>query len=200
MRIGYARVSREDQRIERQIDALEKAGCERIFQERISGARKDRPELEKLLMTIRPDDTVVVLSLDRLGRSLIHLVELVNQLQGEGVQIESIQDNIDQHTATGRLHINFLAVMADWQRAWISEKTREGLESARARGRVGGRPKGLSKDDIHSMGILLSDPSMKVSDVAKRFGISRTTLYRYFPGGVKPKSPNETQSKGEGEA
>ena len=144
MKIGYARVSTKDQTVDLQLDALKQAGCERIYQEVASGAKTARPELDRLLVDIRTGDTIVIWKLDRLGRSLKHLVELVGKLAERKIGLLSLNDPVDTTNAQGRLVFNLFASLAEFERELIQERTLAGLSAARARGRVGGRPKGLS--------------------------------------------------------
>jgi len=143
MKIGYARVSTRDQKADLQVDALKQAGCERIYQDIASGAKSARPELDKLLANVRPGDAVVIWKLDRLGRSLKHLVELVGELAERKVGLQSLNDPIDTTHAQGRLVFNLFASLAEFERELIRERTQAGLSAARSRGRIGGRPKGL---------------------------------------------------------
>ena len=148
MNIGYARVSTRDQNLELQLDALTKAGCETIYQEKVSGASTSRPELERLLSQLRPGDTVTIYKLDRLGRSLKHLLQVVGDFQQLGVGLVSLTDAINTTSAQGRLMFNLFASLAEFERDIIRERTKAGLTAARARGRQGGRPKGLSKEAL----------------------------------------------------
>ena len=145
MKIGYARISTKDQNLDLQIDALEKDGCSRIYTEVMSGTKSERPKLQELVNNLRPGDVVVVWKLDRLGRSLKHLVELVNQFIQQDVGLRSLNDHIDTTTPQGRLIFNIFASLAEFERDLIQERTTAGLAAARARGRLGGKPKGLSK-------------------------------------------------------
>ena len=142
-KIGYACVSAKDQNLSLQIDALQKAGCEKIFQEKKSRAKRNRPELEKLLEQIRPNDVVVIWKLDRLARSTKDLINLVNEIQDKGAGLISLNDNIDTSSPQGKLIFHVFASLAEFERDVISERTKTGLTAARARGRVGGRKKGL---------------------------------------------------------
>ena len=148
MKIGYARVSTKDQNLDLQLDALSKAGCADtyIYREEVSGALRERPQLKKLLEQVREGDVVVIWKLDRLGRSLADLVQLVNEIQGKGAGLLSLQDSIDTTTPQGKLTFHLFAAIAEFERDLIRERTKAGLESARARGRRGGRPPGLSKE------------------------------------------------------
>ena len=146
MKIGYARVSSDDQNLDLQRDALNKAGCERVYEEKESGARADRPQLQRLMEALRSGDTLVVWRLDRLGRSLKHLVETVETLEAAGVGFQSTTEAIDTTTSGGKLVFHIFAALAEFERTLIRERTRAGLTAARARGRQGGRPKVLSED------------------------------------------------------
>ena len=144
MKIGYARVSTEDQGLDLQLDALKKAKCQKIYREKITGRTKDRPELQKLQENLRPNDVVIIWKLDRLGRSLKDLVQLVNEMQEKGTGLMSLHDNIDTMTPQGKLTFHIFAALAEFKADMIRERTKAGLDAARARGRKGGRPKGLS--------------------------------------------------------
>ena len=176
MRIGYARVSTQDQDLQLQLDALAQAGCEDIFSEKQSGATKERPVLEQCLRNLRKGDTLVVWRLDRLGRSLKDLVEIITALEGREVGFQSIKENIDTTSAGGRLIFHIFGALAEFEHALIRERTKAGLEAARARGRVGGRKPSLSKADIKKAAAMLRDPMITKTEVAKHFGVSRVTL------------------------
>lgn len=183
MKIGYARVSTKDQILDLQIDALTKDGCELIFKETASGAKTDRPELQKLLNHLRKGDIVVVYKLDRLGRSLKHLLEVVSELNTKEVGIRSINDAIDTTTPQGRLFFNISASFAEFERDLIRERTKSGLEAARARGRRGGRRQGMTKE-AEQKAILAEtyykEGKMGVNQIANEIGISKMTLYKYL--------------------
>lgn len=181
MKIGYARVSTRDQNLNLQIEALKKEGCEQIFSEKQS-AVKERPELEKMISILREGDVVIVWKLDRLGRSLKHLIDLVTMFRAKGVEFVSMNDNIDTTTIHGRLIFNIFASFAEFERELISERTKAGLEAARAKGRVGGRKKGLSKIAIGKAHIAfhLSQTDITVSKILKQLNISKSTYYRYL--------------------
>ena len=183
MKIGYARVSTRDQKADLQVDALKKVGCERIYQDIASGAKSARPELDKLLANARAGDTVVIWKLDRLGRSLKHLVELVGELAARKVGLQSLNDPIDTTHAQGRLVFNLFASLAEFERELIRERTQAGLSAARARGRVGGRPKGLpAKAEATAMAAetLYRERRLSVSAIGERLHISKSTLYSYL--------------------
>jgi DNA invertase Pin-like site-specific DNA recombinase len=174
MQLGYARVSTDDQDTRLQTDALERAGCKRIFREKASGAKADRPELARLLETLREGDMLVVWKLDRLGRSLSHLIELVAELEKQKVGLRSLTDNIDTTTASGRMFFHIMGALAQFERDLI--RTLAGLTAARAQGRFGGRPKALSPADLETArAAIAAGEDMHV--VARRVGVSRQTLY-----------------------
>lgn len=179
MRIGYARVSSDDQNLALQKDALQAAQCERVYEEKESGGKTDRPELLKLLEVLRQGDTLVVWRLDRLGRSLKHLIEIVEKLEAMGVGFQSLTENIDTTTSGGKLVFHIFAALAEFERTLIRERTRAGLKAARVRGRQGGRPKALSAEKQRIAQALRDDSSQDVGAICKTLGISRTTFYRY---------------------
>lgn len=183
MKIGYARVSTQDQNFQLQEDALNKSGCEILFKETASGAKADRPELDKLIEQLRKGDIVIVYKLDRLGRSLKHLLEIVDLLNKKGVGLQSISDSIDTTTPQGRLFFNISASFAEFEKDLIRERTKAGLEAARARGRKGGRRRGMSKE-AEQKAILAEtyyrEGKMSVIEIAKEVGISKMTLYKYL--------------------
>lgn len=183
MLIGYARVSTQDQNPQLQLDALKAAGCERIFVEKASGAQRDRPELMAALEYIREGDSLVVWKLDRLARSLKQLIETVEGLEGRKIGFRSLTEAIDTTSAGGKLIFHIFAALAEFERGIIRERTRAGLDAARARGKVGGRPRSLGAEEIRQAKALLADPEIRVEDVAKRLGVSEATLYRHLPGG-----------------
>ena len=176
MLIGYARVSTQDQNPDLQTDALAKAGCERLFVEATSGASIDRPELANALSHCRPGDTLVVWKLDRLGRTVRQFVAFVHELSERGVEFKSLSDSIDTGTPAGRFFFHVMAALAEMERDLIRERTRAGLDAAKARGRQGGRPPKLTADQVAHARKLIETES--ASDVAKSFGVSRSTLYR----------------------
>lgn len=182
MLIGYARVSTQEQHLHLQLDALHKTGCERMYQEKVSST-KERPQLARLLESIREGDTVVVWKLDRLGRSLKELIGLINAFQAKGVGFRSLNDAIDTTTAQGRLVFNIFASLAEFERDLIGERTKAGLLAARARGRQGGRPKGMTKearDKAQAVRTWYEKREKSAQEIAKLLGISRATVYRYL--------------------
>jgi DNA invertase Pin-like site-specific DNA recombinase len=183
MKIGYARVSTRDQNLDLQVDALKDAGCERIYQDVASGAKTVRPALDKLLDQLRAGDVLVIWKLDRMGRSLKHLVELVGNLMARKVGLLSLNDPIDTTSAQGRLIFNLFASLAEFERELIRERTQAGLSAARARGRVGGRPKGLSPQaEATAMAAetLYRERRLSVAAIAQKLHVSKSTLYSYL--------------------
>lgn len=183
MKIGYARVSTKDQSLNLQLDALKKEGCKQIFHEVVSGAKTERAELDRLLSQLREGDILVIWKLDRLGRSLKHLVQLVHELNEKGIGLQSINDPIDTTTSQGRLIFNIFASLAEFERDIIRERTQAGLKAARARGRVGGRPKGLSpnaQQKAIAAEALYKTQNLSVAGICKNLSISKATLYKYL--------------------
>ena len=197
MLIGYARVSTSDQRLDLQKDALSAAGCERIFTDTASGAKTQRPGLAEALQFCRPTDTLVVWKLDRLGRSLPHLVETVRDLIARGIGFKSLQENIDTTTSTGKLIFHIFASLAEFERDIIRERTEAGLSAARARGRKGGRPKGVDEKKKKAALSLKKDPERSVKEICEIVGISRNTYYKYTGTGATSESRDNIQKSGE---
>lgn len=184
MLIGYARVSTQDQRPELQRDALQAAGCERLFEEKASGAARERPQLLAAVAFMREGDTLVVWKLDRLARSVKQLIETVEDLEdleARGMGLRSITETIDTTTSGGKLIFHIFAALAQFERSIIRERTTAGLIAARERGRVGGRPRALNEADIAAAKMLLGNPAITTKDVAKRLGVSLSTLYKHIP-------------------
>lgn len=176
--LGYARVSTAEQDPALQHDALAAAGCARVWTDVASGGKDDRPELADLLERLLPGDTLVVWRLDRLGRSLPHLLATITDLEGRGVGFRSVTESIDTTTATGRLVFAIFGALAEFERQLIRDRTLAGLASARARGRVGGRPSVMTPARVAAARALLSQPGASVASVARDLGVSRPTIYR----------------------
>jgi DNA invertase Pin-like site-specific DNA recombinase len=176
--IGYARVSTEDQKLDLQRDALGQLGCHRVFEDRASGARADRPGLVSALSHLRRGDTLVVWRLDRLGRTTYQLVNLLEQFGREGIKLRSLQDGIDPTSVMGKAMRQIGAVFAEMERNLLRERTKAGLAAARARGRLGGRKPRLSADGLDTARRLMADPLLTMGEIASRLGVGRTTLYR----------------------
>jgi len=183
MKIGYARVSTKEQSFDLQLDALRKAGCKKIYQETVSGAKAARLQLDLMLDNLRAGDVLVIWKLDRLDRSLRHLVELVHGLMEKEVGLKSLNDPVDTTTPQGRLSFNLFASLAEFERDLIRERTQAGLSAARARGRRGGRPRGLPSSaevTAHAAETLYTEHKLSVRQIADRLGISKSTLYAYL--------------------
>jgi len=185
MLIGYARVSTQDQNLDLQIEALNKADCKKIFDDKISGSRAERPGLAKALEMLREGDTLVVWKLDRLGRSVKNLVDLVGDLHKQGVQFKSLTDAIDTSTPSGRFFFHVMASLAEMERELTVERTRAGLEVARQLGRKGGRKRQMTDSKIESAKKLLAS-GVPPRNVAKNLGVSVPTLYRWIPASTQP--------------
>ena len=180
MLVGYARISTTDQNLDLQRDALKAAGCERTFTDTASGAKTERPGLTQLLKESRQGDTLVVWKLDRLGRSLPHLVETVREMEAQGIGFKSLQENIDTTTSGGKLIFHIFASLAEFERDLIREWTNAGLSAARARGRRGGRPRGVMDTNKQKAALALkNDTSRSVSEICEILGVSRNTYYKY---------------------
>jgi DNA invertase Pin-like site-specific DNA recombinase len=185
MRIGYARVSTEEQNEDAQLDALNAACCEKLYIEKCSGKSKNRPQLERMIDALRKDDIIVVQRLDRLGRSLKDLIELLDGFKSQGVQFISLNESIDTTSAVGELAFHIIASVAQFERQLISERTKAGLASARARGRKGGRKEKLTSNDIKKAQAMLLDPEMTKAEVARHFDVSRPTLNKALERNAK---------------
>lgn len=182
-RVGYARVSTIDQHVHLQLDALKEAGCEKIFVEKASGAQRNRPELQAALAYMRENDVLVVWKLDRLARSIKHLIETVEGLEARKIGFCSITESINTTTCGGKLVFHIFAALAEFERSLIRERTNAGLTAARARGRKGGRPAGIKPKELQMAKAMLRDPQITMNEVAERLGVSPATLYRHLPGG-----------------
>jgi DNA invertase Pin-like site-specific DNA recombinase len=179
--VGYARVSTLDQNPDLQLDALRAAGCTRVFTEKVSGAKEDRPQLAAALDFMRPGDTLVVWKLDRLARSMKQLIGLVEELQARGIGFRSLTETLDTTTAAGELVFHVFGALAQFERSIIRERTNAGLKAALARGRKGGRRPKVKDEDIRAALALLRDPEISVRKAAARLGLSVSTLYRHAP-------------------
>ena len=180
MLVGYARVSTQDQNLELQLAALKKVGCKKFYQDQISGTKNNRPGLQLALEVLRKGDTFVVWKLDRLGRSVKGLVDLINQLHQKEIHFKSITDNVDTSTPSGRFFFHIMASLAQMERELVAERTRAGLAVAKVQGRVGGRKRKMTKSKIESAKKLLAS-GMLPKDVARNLSISIPTLYRWIP-------------------
>jgi len=183
MKIGYARISTRDQSLELQVDALKAAGCEKIYQEVASGAKTARLVLDDLMRNLRAGDTLIIWKLDRLGRNLVHLRQTVEELKNREVTFISLSEEINTTTAQGMLFFNFFGMIAEFERGMIVERVNAGLKSARARGKLGGRPKGLSGKAIEKAQIaesLYRDKSLSIRIICSQLGIGLSTFYRYL--------------------
>ncbi len=185
MLVCYARVSTTDQNLDLQKDALIAAGCQRLFTDTASGAKAERPGLAQALRECRPGDTLVVWKLDRLGRSLPHLVETVRELLERGIGFKSLQESIDTTTSGGKLIFHLFASLAEFERDIIRERTHAGLSAARARGRKGGRPKGVDEKTRAMVQRLSQDKGLSIAEICQMLRISRATYYRYLAGGAQ---------------
>ena len=185
MFVGYARVSADDQRLDLQADALAGAGCEKVFTDKLSGAKADRPGLADALAFARTGDTLVVWRLDRLGRSLKDLIERVGELDARGVGLRSLRECVDTATPAGRLVFHTFGALAEFERDLLRERTNAGLQAARASGRVGGRNPKLDARQIAMAARLMKGLETRAKDVASMLGITTAPLYRFVsPGGI----------------
>ncbi len=181
---GYARVSTEQQNLDRQLDALKKYGVDMIYNEKMTGTKRDRPELTKLLDRMTEGDTVVIESLSRLGRSTKDLIELTELFQSKGVHLVSLKESIDTSTSTGKLLFTLMSAIAQFERDVIADRTREGLNAARARGRKGGRPK-IDTDAVKKAIKLYNTGEYSLKEIEDLTGIKKSTLYRNLPKKVE---------------
>lgn len=184
MLIGYARVSTEEQNLDLQTDALKKAGCEKTFIDKVSGAKSERKGLNAALEMLRPGDVLMVWRLDRLGRSLKHLIELVTELEQKEIGFRSLTENIDSTTTGGKLVFHLFGALAEFERNLIRERTKAGLAAARVRGKKGGRREVMDEKKIRQAQALMTDPNNTITDICKTLGVGRTSFYKY----VKAKS------------
>lgn len=180
MRIGYARVSTQEQNLDRQLDNLRAAGCMKIYQEKMTGTRTHRPEYDKMLDALRPGDVLVVDSFSRLSRSTKDLLEVVDRLTAADVQLVSLKENLDTTTATGRMMLTMLSALSQFERDLIAERTADGLKAARARGRVGGRPKAGNEQTKAAALALYDANTLTNAQIAAQCGVSVATLNRWI--------------------
>jgi DNA invertase Pin-like site-specific DNA recombinase len=181
MKIGYARVSTSEQNLDMQVDALQKAGCERIETDKASGAKLERPGLDKLINDVlRKGDTLVVWKLDRLARSLRQLIDLVERLQSRGIELITLQESIDTTSPAGKLTYHIFAALAEFERDLIRVRTQAGLEAARARGKIGGRPQKLNSKQIDLARKLYREKQHSIMEICELIGVSKPTVYRYL--------------------
>ncbi len=180
MLVGYARISTADQNLDLQLASLKDMGCEKIYQDQISGTKTSRPGLEMALELLRKNDTLVVWKLDRLGRTVKGLIDLVNRLHQREIHFKSITDNVDTSTPSGRFFFHVMASLAQMERELMAERTKAGLAAARAKGRVGGRKRKMTQSKIESAKQLLANGILP-KDVAQNLGVSVPTLYRWIP-------------------
>ena len=180
MKIGYARVSTEEQNLDRQLDSLKEAGCSKIIKEKITGIKKDRPELDKLMEHLREGDLIIISDLTRLSRSVKDLFSLVDQIEKKGANVKSLKESwMDTSTPQGKLMFTIFAGISQFERDLISQRTLEGLAAARSRGRNGGRPKKDEKALILALK-MYQEKSYSISEITKATGVSKTTIYKYF--------------------
>ena len=178
MKIGYARVSTQEQNLDLQIDALTAHGCEKIYQEHKSGKNTERPELESCLKALRAGDLLCVNKLDRLGRNLADLIRIVSDLEKQGIGFVSLSENIDTSTPSGVLTLHIFSALSEYERSLIRERTNAGISAARDRGRIGGRPSKLTGKNLAMAKDLMANKDNDVTEIAKKFDVSRATLYR----------------------
>ncbi len=184
MMIGYGRVSTSEQNLDLQLDALKKAGCERIFTDKMSGTKAERPGLDEALAYAREGDSIVVWRLDRLGRSIKNLIDVIKTLEDRKVGFRSLSESLDTTTSGGRLVFLIFGALAEFEVNIIRERTRAGLAAARARGKIGGRPRSMDEKKAAALMQLYKDNTNSIDELCQLFGVSRTTLYKY----AKPKA------------
>ena len=180
MLIGYARVSTDDQNLDLQKDELEKVGCKKIFTDKVSGVKEERAGLKDALSHLRKGDKLIVWKLDRLGRSLKHLITTIEDLNDQGIGFQSLQENIDTTTSGGKLVFHIFGALAEFERDLVKERTNAGLKAARKRGHVGGRKPAMTPKQVKLAKSMRKDPNTKIADICETLGVSRATLYRYI--------------------
>ena len=178
MKFGYARVSKNEQSLDIQVQKLQAAGCEEIFQEKISGAKDNRPQLTALMGKLRKGDALCVVRLDRLGRRMIKLIELINDFKAKGIEFISLENNLDTSSSMGMLLFNICAAFSEMERELIRERVKAGLDSAKLQGRKGGRPKALTKEKVETIKALREADKMSVRKICETIGVSRSVFYR----------------------
>lgn len=184
MKFGYARVSKNDQSLEVQIQKLTQAGCDEIFQEKISGSKDERSQLNLLLSKVRKGDTICVVRLDRLGRRMSKLIELINKFKNQGVEFNSLENNIDTTTPMGMVLFSMCAAFAEMERVLIVERVKAGLDVARGKGRTGGRPRSLTPDKLKLLKSLIKTEEFSVTKICQMVKISRSVYYRAVTGKI----------------
>ncbi len=180
MKVGYARISTAEQNLNLQEDALKSEGCEQIYKDIASGVRTERPGLEEAVAYLREGDILVVWKLDRLGRSVQHLIQTIKTLNERSIGFKSLQESVDTTTSGGKLIFHIFSALAEFERDLIQERTRAGLKAARARGRMGGRPPLLRSDQVKRMLARYDEEKLTVEEICKIFGISRPSFYNYL--------------------
>ncbi len=195
MLIGYARVSTADQYLSMQEDALKSAGCEDVYTDVVSGVKTARPGLHSALSHLRKGDMLVVWRLDRLGRSLAHLIQTIKDLSEKGIGFKSLQENIDTTTSGGQLIFHIFGALAQFERELIRERTNAGLKAARVRGRMGGRPVQLNKQEIRKLKKHYDKDDLSVMEICKLFNITKPTLYRYLKNESQKQSMQKNDKK-----
>lgn len=180
MRVGYARVSTHEQNLDLQMDALKQADCEEIFTDKISGSVSERPGLDRVEKYLRSGDVLVVWRLDRLGRSLKHLISYVSNLEEKGIGFHSITESINTETTSGKFMFHVFGALSEFERNLIKERTLAGLEAARARGRQGGRPVKLNAEQTELVKTLYANKKHSIQSICKMVGVGKTTLYKYI--------------------
>ncbi len=180
MKVGYTRVSTQDQNQDMQLDALKNAGCEKFFSDKASGAKSDRPGLHEALEYLRKGDCLVVWKLDRLGRNLKHLIEIVEDLKSKKIGFTSLQDGFDTTTNGGKFVFQIFGAMAEFERDLIRERTMAGLDAARARGRTGGRKEKLNATQVAALKTMYDSKNHSLGEICSTFGITKPTIYRYL--------------------
>ena len=194
MLVGYARVSTGEQNLDLQADALKQAGCAKIFTDQMSGAKAERPGLQAAFAFVRTGDTLIVWRLDRLGRSLKDLVQKVEDLQQRQVGFRSLHESIDTTSSVGKFQFHVFSALAEFERDLIRDRTMAGLRAARARGRLGGRPRRMTPEQVKMASHLMQDPAIDVKEIVRTLGVSRSTLYRYVEPTGELRGPGPAQS------